>query len=411
MRRVSWTRNIFIGAAFLTLIVGLGLGQLVFQKSAAAQAGNTVQAPRFEVDPFWPKPLPNQWVLGSTIGVNVDAQDNVWILHRGDAVDNNLKAAAVNPPVGTCCVPAPAVIQFDKAGNFKQAWGGPGYPNLGYEWLEGQHGIRIDPKGNVWLGSNDNMDSRVLKLSQQGKLLLQLGTKGLPDSGSLDQKNLGRPTNSWVDVAANEVYVSDGYGNRRVIVFDADTGAFKRLWGAYGNKPDDAKWTYNPAAPPPQQFGNPVHCVVIAKDGLVYVCDRSVDRLQVFQKNGTFVKEKFIAPKTQRSGAVWDIALSRDPNETYLYVADGVNERVYVLNRDTLEVLTSFGSGGRHPGQFYGVHNLATDSAGNLYTTETYNGARVQKFVFRGVGAVPRQDQNFGPGSAQGTPWPAGVPR
>jgi DNA-binding beta-propeller fold protein YncE len=395
-----------IGLVFLGLIIALGLVQTLLDKGIAAQGGNTVMAPRFEVDPFWPKPLPNGWVLGSSIGVNVDAQDNVWILHRPDVVDDNLKAAAVKPPVGTCCTPAPAVLEFDKAGNLKQSFGGPYAPSLGWEWLAGQHGIRIDPKGNVWLGSNDNKDSRVVKLSQQGKLLLELGTKGLPDSGSLDQKNLGRPTNTWVDAAANEVYVSDGYGNRRVIVFDADSGAFKRLWGAYGHKPDDAKWTYNPDGPPPQQFGNPVHCVVIAKDGLVYVCDRSVDRLQVFQKDGTFVKEKFLAPKTQRSGAVWDIALSKDPNETYMYVADGVNERVYVLNRQTLEVLTSFGSGGRHPGQFYGVHNLATDSAGNLYTTETYNGARVQKFVYKGITSLPRQDPNFGPGSAQGVPWP-----
>ena len=397
--------NIRIGVAVLALLVVLGLGRAFVQRSEAAQAG-TVMAPQFEVDPFWPKPLPNGWVLGSTIGVNVDAQDNVWILHRPDVVENNFKAAAVDPPVGTCCTPAPAVLQFDKAGNLKEHWGGVPGVNYGYDWPLGQHGLRVDPLGNVWIGSNDGMDSRVLKLTQQGELLLELGTKGLPDSGSLDQKNLGRPTNTWVDAAANEVYVSDGYGNRRVIVFDADTGAFKRLWGAYGNEPDDAQWTYDPNGPPPQQFGNPVHCVVIAKDGLVYVCDRSVDRLQVFQKDGTFVAEKFLAPKTQRSGSVWDIALSKDPNETYMYVADGVNERVYVLNRLTLELLTSFGIGGRHPGEFFGVHNLATDSEGNLYTTETYTGARVQKFIFRGVQAVPRADPNFGPGSAQGVALP-----
>jgi hypothetical protein len=197
--------------------------------------------------------------------------------------------------------------------------------------------------------------------------------------------------------------VADGYGNRRVIVYDADTGRYKRHWGAYGNKPDDTPFTYNPDGPAPKQFGNPVHCAELAKDGLLYVCDRSVDRIQVFRKDGTFVKEAFYAKQTLRSGSVWDLTFSRDPGQRYLYIADGVNEKVYVVLRDTLELLTSFGSGGRQPGQFYGVHSVATDSQGNLYTTETYSGARVQKFAFKGMRAVQKPDQ--------GVLWPSSASR
>ena len=196
-------------------------------------------------------------------------------------------------------------------------------------------------------------------------------------NGSNDVQNFWQPTKVFADPVANEVYISDGYGNRRIIVFDADTGVYKRHWGAYGNKPEDAKMPpYNPSAPPSKQFST-MHCVIVSNDGFVYVCDRVNDRIQVFRKDGTFVKEAFIDPKTYRSGSVWDMAFSRDPQQTYIYAANGVDEKINVLLRSSLEVLTSFGDGGRQPGQFFGVHNLATDSRGNLYTTETYTGARV----------------------------------
>jgi len=194
------------------------------------------------------------------------------------------------------------------------------------------------------------------------------------------------------------VYISDGYGNRRVIVFDADTGAYKRHWGAYGAKPDDAKMPpYNPSAPPSKQFST-MHCVIVSDDGLVYTCDRVNDRIQVFRKDGTFVKEVFIDRKTYRSGSVWDMTFSRDPQQTYIYQANGVDQKVNILLRSTLEVLTSFGDGGRQPGQFFGVHNLATDSKGNLYTAETYTGARVQRFLYKGLRPVTKAEQ--------GVPWP-----
>ena len=205
------------------------------------------------------------------------------------------------------------------------------------------------------------------------------------------------------DPSANEVYISDGYGNHRVVVFDEDTGQYKRHWGAYGNKPTDEKAPpRDPAAvedqansgqrsgPPPKNFSTP-HCVIISNDGLVYVCDRVNDRIQVFHKDGTFVKEVFIEPNTMRSGSVWDMEFSRDPLQTYIYAANGVNEKINILLRSTLQVLTSFGDGGRGAGEFFGCHNLATDSNGNLYVTETYTGARVQRFLYKGLAAVDKE--------------------
>jgi DNA-binding beta-propeller fold protein YncE len=201
-----------------------------------------------------------------------------------------------------------------------------------------------------------------------------------------------------VDPRTNEAYVADGYFNKRVAVIDGKSGQMKRYWGAYGSKPDDANLgAYDPDAPPAKQFRNPVHCADLSNDGFVYVCDRVNDRLQVFRPDGTFVKETFLARRTRASGSVWDVAFSRDPQQRYLYVADGINNRIYVLERQSLELLTSFGDGGRQPGQFYGVHSLAVDSKGNLYTTETWEGKRIQRFVFRGVERVPRQ---------QGVVWP-----
>jgi len=355
----------------------------------------TVNAPYFDVDPFWPKPLPNHWVLGSTIGVSVDADDHVWIIHRPNSIDDNFKAAAVTPQVGRCCTPAPPILEFDQQGNLLRHWGGPG---PGYEWPANNHGITIDHKGNVWIGGNDEKaDTHVLKFTRDGKFLLQIGKQGV-HNGSNDTQNLWRAAKIFVDPAANEAFIADGYGNRRVIVFDADTGKYKRHWGAYGAKPDDANiGDYDPAQPPAKQFRT-VHCVIVSKDRFVYVCDRVNDRVQVFRTDGTFVKEAFFETKTIRSGSVWDMAFSRDPQETYIYQVDGVNEEVRVLRRDTLEVVTVFGDGGRQPGQFYGVHNVALDSKGNLYTTETYNGARLQRFLYKGIRAVPKN---------RGVPWPA----
>jgi len=397
MLTLTKNRKIVAVAAFAAVTVGLGIGQALLQRQAEAQ-GESVQAPRFEVDPLWPKPLPNNWVLGWTIGVWVDEQDYVWIIHRGaSGLNKNEIGAEVNPPIAECCRTAPPVLDFDPDGNLVRAWGGPG---PGYEWPQSNHGIHVDYKGNVWIGGNGEKDAQILKFTKDGKFLLQVGHFG-KNGGSNDPENFGRPAKIWVDPKTNEAYVADGYLNKRVAVIDADTGKMKRYWGAYGNKPDDTSLgPYDPKAPPAQQFRNPVHCIERANDGLVYVCDRQNDRLQVFQPDGTFVKEAFFAKNTLGAGSVWDIAFSKDPGQKFLMLADGQNERVRVILRETLEELASFGDGGRQPGQFYGVHSLASDSKGNLYTTETYEGKRVQKFVYKGISSQAR--------GYQGVPWPRG---
>src|SRR5712691_1290179 len=379
-------RNLYIGSTLLTLLLAIGLAQGFFERQADAQAGagGKVMVPRFEVDPTFPKPLPNGWYQGMSIGVGVDANDHIWIVHRPDTVNAN--EAAADAKTGACCSKAPPILEFDQQGTLLRHWGGS--DGDGYKWPASNHGITIDHKGNVWVGGNGQGDGMVLKFTQDGKFLLKVGEKGVPiDSNSTE--HFGMVAKIFVDKKDNEAYISDGYGNKRVVVIDADTGKFKRYWGAYGNKPDDTNLgNYDPAAPPAQQFRTPVHCAELANDGLVYVCDRPNDRIQVFQKDGKFVKEVFIAKRTLGDGSVWDIAFSKDPPQKYLYLADGKNEKVYVLDRDTLRILTSFGDGGRQPGQFFGVHSIATDSKGNIYTTETYEGKRLQKFVYKGLGPV-----------------------
>jgi DNA-binding beta-propeller fold protein YncE len=409
-------RNIYVGAIFLALLVALGVGIIMLQKRAAVEAA-TVQAPMFEVDPLWPKPLPNHWLMGMTIGVSVDAQDNIWIIHRQGSLEPGELHATSTPPVAMCCAPAPPVLEFDQDGNLLRHWGGPGN---GYDWPNSNHGITIDYKGNVWIGGNGRgptarpaaggapdesaasatnpyLDNQVLKFTQDGQFLMQIG-KPAHSKGSNDVENLRLPAKTFIDKQTNEVYVADGYGNHRVIVYDADTGQYKRHWGAYGHKPDDTDLgKYDPDAPPPQQFRNPVHCADLANDNLLYVCDRVNDRLQVFRPDGTFVKEAFFARRSLGEGSVWDVAFSKDPQQKYIFMTDGRNAKVRIVLRDTLEELSNFGDGGRQPGQFYGVHNIAIDSKGNLYTTETYEGKRVQKFVYKGIGTVA---------SNQGIVWP-----
>jgi len=368
-------------------VVAFGIVLLASIAAMSAQKSAPLQAPSFEVDPYWPKPLPNHWVIGSTIGVSVDSQDHVWIIHRPQSVDDNFKA--VDLKIGICCKVAPPVLEFDQEGNLVSSWGGPG---TGYEWPVSNHGITADSKGNIWIGGNDNTDTQILKFTRTGKFVQQIGKHGV-HNGSNDTDNFWRAAKIYEDPDANEIYVADGYGNRRVIVFDRDTGKYKRHWGAYGAKPDDAASNaYVQGGPPAKQF-NTVHCADPSKDGLVYVCDRVNDRVQVFRKDGTFVKEAFFDTDTLRSGSVWDMTFSRDPQQAYIYMANGVNETIHVVLRSTLEVLTSFGDGGRQPGQFYGVHNLDTDSKGNLYATETYNGARVQRFLYKGLKPVTKKDQ------------------
>ena len=350
-------------------------------------------APFYEVDPAWPKPLPNRWLLGAVAGVAVDANDHVWIVHRPATLQPNETRSIWRA--------APPVLEFDQQGNLISSWGGPGE---GYEWPDLEHGILVD-REHVWLGGGGEKDAQILKFTRAGKFVLQIGRKGR-GRGSNDTENRGGAANFEIDRERNELYVADGYVNHRVIVFDATSGAYKRHWGAYGKRPDDSYFTnageklpspfsgtvqhenkpsqYDPKGPPPPQF-RIVHSVRIARDGLVYVCDRTNDRLQVFRKDGTFVKEVFIAKDTLGSGSVWDLTFSIDPAQTFLIINDGTNQQIWLLRRDTLEVLGAFGQAGRWAGQFYGAHVQASDSKGNLYIGETYEGKRVQKFVYRGL--------------------------
>jgi hypothetical protein len=343
-----------------------------------ATAAVAADTPKFKVDPFWPKPLPNNWIMGQAAGVAVDAQDHIWVVQRPGTLTSDEKAASLTPPATRCCIAAPPVMEFDHDGNLLRAWGGKGE---GYDWPENEHGIYVDPKGFIWLAGNGAHDGQILKFTRDGKFVLQIGKSGAQTTSS-DTTRLGRPANMTLDVAANELYVADGYYNHRIIVFDADSGAFKRMWGAYGKPPTDDKLPgYDPAAAPSPQFGNPVHCVRIARDGLVYVCDRMNDRIQVFRKVGSFVKELFVEKNTLANGSVWDLALWQDPAETFLINADGANNEVRTLVRDTGEIVGRFGRNGRMAGEFHWVHNLALDSKGNIFTTEVDTGKRAQKFV------------------------------
>jgi DNA-binding beta-propeller fold protein YncE len=350
---------------------------LLLAVTPAVTGAVAAEAPCMRVDPSWPATLPHDWILGQVSGVAVDAKDNVWIVQRPGSLTEDEKGAALQPPRSLCCMPAPPVLQFDPAGRVLRAWGGPG---KGYDWFSSEHGIYIDPKGFVWLGGNGTDDGQVLKFTQDGSFVLQIGHPARGPASN-DVTRLGRPADIAVDPSANEVYIADGYANRRIIVFDADTGAYKRHWGAYGTRPVDKAGRYDPDAPPARQFGTPVHCVKLAQDGLVYVCDRQNDRVQVFRKDGSFVAEWRIAPRTLGMGSVWDLALSRGTGQTLLFNADGENNQVRILLRDNGTVLGAFGRSGRQAGQFHSVHNLAIDSHDNLFTTEVDSAKRVQRFT------------------------------
>ncbi|MEE2777621.1 MAG: hypothetical protein VYE73_12775 [Acidobacteriota bacterium] len=385
--------------------------------SVEAPEDATVMAPRFEVDPFWPKPLPDHMLIGSAIGVAVDSRDHVWIVHRNTADQFgsfNEIGLAQDPPLSDCCQPAPPVLEFDPDGNLVNGWGGPS-PTGEYEWPASNHGIVVDHMDNVWIGGNGGPDAQVLKFTRDGKFLMQVGKSGARDTGEVGENDrpiykrdshskdsFGRVAKISFDAEANEMYLADGYFNRRVAVIDADSGELKRYWGAYGEAPDDELdlGRYSPDDPPAKQFRGPVHCADLSKDGKLYVCDRGADRLQVFDKDGTFLDETIIAPHTLSQGSTWDVAFSEDPAQKYLYLADGQNMKVRVIERESMDVLYTFGDGGRQPGLFFAVHSIATDSKGNIYTTETYQGRRLQKFVNKGVQSVPAGNW--------GAPWPSG---
>lgn len=370
MRIARW-----ISGTLVTLV-----GVLLMTATPALQTspdGGRADVPRLVVDPFWPKPLPHRWIVGQVAGVAVGPDDTVWIVHRPGSLTEREIGAAQDPPLGKCCLPAPPVLGFDLSGNLVQAWGGPGDD---YDWPDTEHGVFVDRDGFVWLAGNGPEDRQVLKFTPDGDFVMQIGTPG-PEMDSNDQQNLGRPADVFVDHLAHEVYVADGYGNRRVIVFDAATGDYKRHWGAYGRRPRDASVPpYAPSAPPAQQFRTPAHCVQVSHDRLVYVCDRVSNRYQVFTTEGQFVEEAFFERETRLNGSVSDLALSHDPDQAFFFMVDSVNNELRVVDRQTHEVVGRVGRPGRWAGQFHVVHNVASDSQGNVYTSEVNTGQRVQKF-------------------------------
>jgi DNA-binding beta-propeller fold protein YncE len=299
------------------------------------------------------------------------------VVHRPNSLTPRERAAEHNPPESRCCVAAPPVLVFDQSGNLVRSWGGPGQ---GYQWPETEHGVFIDGNDFVWLAGSGKTDGQLLKFTMDGKFVLQIGKSGQGNDSNSTER-LGSPADIAVDTAAKEVYAADGYANRRVVVFDSETGAYKRHWGAYGKKPSDEKTPpYDPAKPASQQFGNPVHCVRIDKDGLVYVCDRTNDRVQIFRKDGTFVSEHFYEKNTRATGSVYEIAFSPDKAQKFIYMIDGANGEVRIVDHASKEVVGRFGRIGRQAGQFTALHNVTVDHQGNIYTAEVNTGQRIQRF-------------------------------
>ena len=367
------------------LAMGISLLGFLFVEKAAAQ-----EPPKYQVDASWPKELPNNWIMGQVGGMAVDRHDHIWVLQRPGTDTPDELGASQTPPHSLCCMPTPPVLEFDAQGTLLQSWGGPGE---GFDWPRTEHGIYVDKDDNVWIGGNAPAaapgsagnaaaDRQVLKFTNNGHFLKQIGNPSADPANSLRTDILGRPAGIEVDAEAHEVYIADGYLNKRVIVYDSETGAFKRLWGAYGNPPNDVDpGPYNPSAPADQQFRNPVHCVHISRDGFVYVCDRLDDRMQVFTKQGKFVKEFSVRPQTLGQGSVWQFAFSTDEHQKFLLVDDGENNVIWTVRREDGVVVGQMGHSGRNAGQFHWVHQVVSDSQGNLYTGEVDNGKRVQKFV------------------------------
>jgi len=369
-------RSLLARVALITFGMILAAGSPVHHVVVDAQSRSR-NLPEFEVDKAWPK-VPPKWKLGDASSFAIDSKDNVWLLHR----PRTLKP-------GEAATAAPPVMVFDTAGTFIKGWGGE---DAGTQWPEREHGIHVDPKGFVWITGNNCPtngiaglkpvnDDQILKLTGEGKLAMRIGESNA-SKGNADTRNVHRAADVWVHQATNELYVADGYGNHRVIVFDADTGAFKRMWGAFGNKPvdDDHCEVVTPKTFPPGQGPanfSIVHALRVANDGMVYVADRENRRIQAFTPNGTFVKQ-LVKTDTQFAR---NLALSPDPVQQFLYVGNGMD--IVIVDRRSLEIVGTI----KVPGMIGGGHQIAVDSKGNLYIAGTAAG--LQKLTFKGM-AVPK---------------------
>ncbi len=383
----------------LTNVFAFGLAVSALALPSLAHA----EGPQFEIDPFWPKQLPNTWSMGQVAGISVDENDNIWVLQRPRSLTAN-EAASIPAEAGAmpnspiCCRPAPSVLQFDQEGNLVSAWGGPGgatelglvdiyngeqrprqeTTDLGYDWPATEHGLLV-ANGFVYVAGNGDTDAMILKFTTEGEFVDQWGVSG-PQTNSNDLTQFWRVADMDYDEEANEIYVADGYGNKRVAVVNADTGEIVRHWGAYGQNPVDDT-TLPSYTPDSANFASPVHCVVLANDDMVYVCDRPNNRVQVFQKDGTFVKQFVFEPDTRGPGSAWGLTFSSlDPNQEYLIMTDGTNNQIVIWRVADGEVVNRFGHGGHQAGQFSWVHYAKTDSLGNLYSGEVDVGKRMQRW-------------------------------
>jgi len=357
------------------------LAQTVFAASlviAGAQGAGAMRAeaaaakamPMFEVDKGWPG-KPANMKFGDVSSIAIDDKDNAWVLTRPRTLKPEDKAMA-----------APPITIFDSTGKYIRGWGGDG---PGYQWPEREHGILIDSKGFVWVGGNscpENglpglrpvTDDQLLKFSQDGKFVLQIG-KSSASKGNADTANLHRPADAQFVQAANELFVADGYGNHRVAVFDADSGKFKRMWGAFGNKPADADScaviSYKEFKEPgPQQF-SVVHAIRVSKDGIVYVADRENRRVQMFDSSGKFIKQ------LMRGDAIFARDLAFSPDQRFLYV--GYDKGIAVVDAKSLEYVGTI----QPPGILGAGHHIQTDSKGNLYIAQTAAG--MQRLLYKGM--------------------------
>jgi len=415
MRNLMRSRKFMLAAGVAGVLAILATGQAALHQniigSANAQAPGAIMVPVFQADGNWPKPLPNGWVIGSTIGLAVDTKDNVWIVHRPGTLAQ--KESYLTRHEADCCTAAPDVLEFDQKGNLMHHFG----QVAGHDWPSSNHGVTVDKAGNVWLGANGAAqpgppagsaeqfaprrpaapgatpgaegggeagryhDSFILKFSQDGQFLGEIGTAN-GSRGSLDTENV-RGVAQIRFLPDGTLVAADGYGNHRVSEWDPVTMKLKRMWGAYGKPPsDDPIPHYNPDSP---QFGNPVHCAEPSGDGLIYVCDRTNNRIQVFKFDGSYVNQYPIEVDSRGDGSAWEIAFSKDAAQKFMYISDGTNEKIHVWDRASMKELYWFGGGGRQPGQFYAVHSIVTDSKGDIFTTETYEGKRVQKFLYKGL--------------------------
>jgi DNA-binding beta-propeller fold protein YncE len=347
--------------------------------AAAVVSLSAQKVPAFKVEPSWPQEMPSHWIMGAVTGVFVDAKQHVWVTHLPETLTEEELYEEQKPPMGTCCKAAPPVLEFDEKGKLVQGWGQGSMTDFS-SWPRDPHGIFVDHQENVWVGSYNR--HRVMKFTRDGRLLMTLGQYEKTD-GSADTTLLGGPSGIWVDPQTNEAYISDGYRNRRVIVFDGATGKYLRHWGAYGNVPDDTE-RFDPktmvSGALPKQFSTP-HGITGSKDGRIYVADRRGNRIQVFDHQGKFLGEKVIAPATLSSGSAFVPVLSPDAQQQWLFVADGTNHKVWILRRSDLEIVGEFGRGGRQVGQMLRPHGMSIDNQGNLYVGEASTGRRVQKFV------------------------------